>query len=126
MNARNSALRAGSPRSATVLSRHASHLHRWERAFVNPFLRIARPHKGHFLALEDLFLLIDQANPKSQAPRRINARLANHTPTHKTPVSLTADLRHTFLYLTRLSEAHRLPPAERTAAGTAAATAKAA
>ena len=100
MNARNSALRAGSPRSATVLSRHASHLHRWERAFVNPFLRIARPHKGHFLALEDLFLLIDQANPKSQAPRRINARLANHTPTHKTPVSLTADLRHTFLYLT--------------------------
>lgn len=103
MNARNSALRAGSPRSATVLSRHASHLHRWERAFVNPFLRIARPHKGHFLALEDLFLLIDQANPKSQAPRRINARLANHTPTHKTPVSLTADLRHTFLYLTRIS-----------------------
>ena len=101
MNARNSALRAGSPRSATVLSRHASHLHRWERAFVNPFLRIARPHKGHFLALEDLFLLIDQANPKSQAPRRINARLANHTPTHKTPVSLTADLRHTFLYLTQ-------------------------
>ncbi len=100
MNARNSALRAGSPRSATVPSRHASHLHRWERAFVNPFLRIARPHKGHFLALEDLFLLIDQANPKSQAPRRINARLANHTPTHKTPVSLTADLRHTFLYLT--------------------------
>ena len=67
---------------------------------MNPFLRIARPHKGHFLALEDLFLLIDQANPKSQAPRRINARLANHTPTHKTPVSLTADLRHTFLYLT--------------------------
>lgn len=68
---------------------------------MNPFLRIARPHKGHFLALEDLFLLIDQANPKSQAPRRINARLANHTPTHKTPVSLTADLRHTFLYLTQ-------------------------
>lgn len=67
---------------------------------MNPFLRIARPHKGHFLALEDLFLLIDQANPESQAPRRINARLANHTPTHKTPVSLTADLRHTFLYLT--------------------------
>lgn len=106
MNARNSALHAGSPRSATVLSRHASHLHRWGRAFVNPFLRIARPHKGHFLALEDLFLLIDQANPKSQAPRRINARLANHTPTHKTPVSLTADLRHTFLYLTRLTSCH--------------------
>ena len=101
MNARNSALRAGSPRSATVLSRHASHLHRWGRAFVNPFLRIARPHNGHFLALEDLFLLMEQVNTKSQAPGRINDGNVNHTPTRKTGVSPTLDLRHTFLYLTQ-------------------------
>lgn len=67
---------------------------------MKPFPRIARPHNGHFLALEDLFLLMEQVNTKSQAPGRINDGNVNHTPTRKTGVSLTLDLRHTFLYLT--------------------------
>ncbi|MBT1167321.1 hypothetical protein JS539_11225, partial [Bifidobacterium simiarum] len=67
---------------------------------MNPFLRIGIPHTGHFLALGDLFLLMEQANTKSQASRPINARTVNHTPTHETAVSLTPDLRHIFLYLT--------------------------
>ena len=53
-----------------------------------------------FLALEDLFLLMEQVNTKSQAPGRINDENVNHTPTRKTGVSPTLDLRHTFLYLT--------------------------
>ena len=56
-----------------------------------------------FLALEDLFLLMEQVNTKSQAPGRINDENVNHTPTRKTGVSHTLDLRHTFLYLTPLS-----------------------
>jgi len=71
---------------------------------VKPFLRIARPHNGHFLALEDLFLLMEQVNTKSQAPGRINDGNVNHTPTRKTGVSPTLDLRHTFLYLTPIRD----------------------
>ena len=69
---------------------------------MKPFLRIARPHNGHFLALEDLSLLMEQVNTKSQAPGRINDGNVKHTPTRKTGVSPTLDLRHTFLYLTPL------------------------
>ena len=37
-----------------------------------------------FLALEDLFLLMEQVNTKSQAPGRINDENVNYTPTRKT------------------------------------------
>ncbi|NEG56231.1 hypothetical protein GFD21_10815, partial [Bifidobacterium sp. SMA15] len=67
---------------------------------MNPFLRIGSAHTGHFLALGDLFLLMEQANTKSQTPRPINARTVNHTPTRKTGEHLTPNLRPTFLYLT--------------------------
>ena len=92
-------MRLESSRLAVELDRQPSHRHRCEPAPVKPFPRIARPHNGHFLALEDLFLLMEQVNTKSQAPGRINDRNVNHTPTRKTGVSLTLDLRHTFLYL---------------------------
>lgn len=78
------------------LSRQASHFQRCAPAFVNPFLRIGSLHTGHLLAFEDLFLLMEQANTKSQAPGRINTRTVNHTPTHKTGEHLDPDLRPTF------------------------------
>lgn len=115
-NTRNSAMRAASSRSAVELSRHASHFQRCVPAFANPFLRIGLPHTGHLLAFEDLGLLMEQANPKSQAPRRINTQNVNHTTTRKTPVSLTPDLRPTFLYLTLYSRMPSLispPPPHR-------------
>ena len=93
-------MRLESSRLAVELDRQPSHRHRCEPVPVKPFPRIARPHNGHFLALEDLFLLMEQVNTKSQAPGRINDGNVNHTPTRKTGVSLTLDLRHTFLYLT--------------------------
>ncbi|WP_204314748.1 hypothetical protein [Bifidobacterium aerophilum] len=78
------------------LSRQASHFQRCAPAFVNPFLHIGSLHTGHFLAFEDLFLLMEQANPKSQAPSRINTQTVNHTPTRKTREHLTPDLKPTF------------------------------
>lgn len=78
------------------LSRQASHFQRCAPAFVNPFLRIGSLHTGHFLAFEDLFLLMEQANPKSQAPVRINTENVNRTLTREPAVSPTPDLRPTF------------------------------
>lgn len=94
-------MRLESSRLAVELDRQPSHRHRCEPAPVKPFLRIARPHNGHLLALEGLFLLMEQINTRSQAPGRINDGNVNHTPTRKTGVSHTLDLRHTFLYLTQ-------------------------
>lgn len=58
------------------------------------------PHNGQRIALNDLLLLMEQANQRCQAATEDNRHGEQHPTTRKTPAGLTRNLRPTFLYLT--------------------------
>ena len=88
------------PRSRTPLNRQSGHSHRCLPALVKPFLRMRSPHNGQRIALDDLLLLMEQANQRCQAPPENDRHDEQHPTTHKTPAGLTRNLKPTFLYLT--------------------------